>query len=305
MVRVYCATYNHTSYIEDAMNGFCMQETTFPFVCTIIDDASTDGEPDIIKKYLQEHFKLDENPIARQEETDDYALTFARHRTNKNCFFAVLFLKYNHFQVGKVKTHYLTEWTENAKYVAVCEGDDYWTDFSKLQVQVDYMESHSECSLCFHDAIVYSVYKKTNIQKFFLPLKDRNYRSRHLFTKGWFIPTASILYRNDKLMLPTLYPEWAKKKGMGGDIKWQMFLSTQGYFHFIARKMSYYRFGTPCSATERSRKSGNQQSHQIYLDFLKDANNYLFDGKYTHIVYYKYFKLFLYRIIQKIKSFLV
>ena len=53
MVRVSCMTFNHHAYIEDAMNGFCMQETDFPFVCTIVDDASTDGEPEVIKKYLK------------------------------------------------------------------------------------------------------------------------------------------------------------------------------------------------------------------------------------------------------------
>lgn len=59
-VRVYCSTFNHSPYIEDAMNGFCMQETNFPFVAIIIDDASTDGEPEVIKQYLQEHFDLED-----------------------------------------------------------------------------------------------------------------------------------------------------------------------------------------------------------------------------------------------------
>ncbi|MBR4365861.1 MAG: glycosyltransferase family 2 protein, partial [Bacteroidaceae bacterium] len=81
IVRVSCMTFNHAPYIEDAMNGFTMQETTFPFVCTIIDDASTDGEQEVIKKYLQEHFDLEDSSVVRNEETDDYVLTFARHKT--------------------------------------------------------------------------------------------------------------------------------------------------------------------------------------------------------------------------------
>ena len=55
MVRVRCMTFNHASYIEDAMNGFTIQQTDFPFVCTIIDDASTDGEQEVIKNYLQDN----------------------------------------------------------------------------------------------------------------------------------------------------------------------------------------------------------------------------------------------------------
>ena len=59
LVCARCFTYNHAPYIEDAMNGFCMQQTHFPYVCVIVDDASTDGESEVIKNYLQTHFDLD------------------------------------------------------------------------------------------------------------------------------------------------------------------------------------------------------------------------------------------------------
>jgi glycosyltransferase involved in cell wall biosynthesis len=130
------------------MNGFTMQETDFPFVCAIVDDASTDGEQDVIKNYLNEYFDLLDNKIVRQEETDDYVLTFARHKTNLNCFFAVLYLKYNHYK-KKSKGSYLAQWRENAKYIAICEGDDYWIDSQKLQKQVNFMESNSEYGMCY------------------------------------------------------------------------------------------------------------------------------------------------------------
>lgn len=74
MVCTRCVTFNQAPYIEDAMNGFTMQQTTFPFVCTIIDDASTDGEPQVIRQYLQEHFDLEDKSVVRNEETDDYVL---------------------------------------------------------------------------------------------------------------------------------------------------------------------------------------------------------------------------------------
>ena len=153
LVRVSCMTFNHASYIEDAMNGFTMQETTFPFVCTIIDDASTDGEPEVIKKYLLENFDFEDTATVRNEETDDYVMTFARHKTNRNCFFAVFFLKYNHYK-KKSKNLYIAEW-EDTKYVAYCEGDDYWINPLKLQKQSDYMNSHLDCSATFGNFIVY------------------------------------------------------------------------------------------------------------------------------------------------------
>ena len=151
-VCVRCLTYNHALFIEEAMNGFCMQETSFPFVCCVVDDASTDGEPEIIRKYLQEHFDLEDKTIVRNEETDDYVLTFARHKTNHNCFFVVLYLKYNHHgkqELKRRKLHYVSKWEDNCKYIAFCEGDDYWVDKRKLQKQVQVLEENSECVISF------------------------------------------------------------------------------------------------------------------------------------------------------------
>ena len=143
-VCVRCFTYNHAQYITDCLNGFTIQETTFPYICTIVDDASTDGEQDVIKKYLEDNFNVHDNSVVRNEETEDYVLTFAQHKTNTNCYFAVLFLKYNHYSIKKTKHPYLFEWQGNAKYIAICEGDDYWIAPDKLQKQVDLMENKPE-----------------------------------------------------------------------------------------------------------------------------------------------------------------
>lgn len=143
LLRAHCATYNHVYYITDALNGFVMQQTDFPFVCTIVDDASTDGEQDVIKKYMQEYFDLQDSSVAYEKDTDYGHVTFAQHKINKNCYFAVIYLKENHYSQKKSKAPYLTEWMDT-KYIAVCEGDDYWTDPLKLQKQVGFLETHSE-----------------------------------------------------------------------------------------------------------------------------------------------------------------
>ena len=137
-----CFTYNHAAYITEAMNGFALQVTTFPVITLIIDDASTDGEPDVIRRYLTDDFQT---PY-REDETDDYHLICANHKTNVNCSFAVLFLKYNHYSIKKPKLPYLAEWLDNSKYHAICEGDDYWTDSSKLQIQKEFLDSHLDYS---------------------------------------------------------------------------------------------------------------------------------------------------------------
>lgn len=193
MVRVRCMTYNHAPYIEDAMNGFCMQETDFPFVCVIVDDASTDGEPEVIKNYLKNHFDLQNDQFFREEDTDDFHLIFARHKTNLNCYFGVLFLKYNHYH-KKAKAPYYEEWSK-AKYFALCEGDDYWTHPLKLQRQVHYMENHSTCMLTFHRSTILS---KDMYNSSLDVADDRDYTINELFDK-WIVPTASCVYRSDVL----------------------------------------------------------------------------------------------------------
>lgn len=149
LVCVNCWTYNQHAYITDALNGFTMQQTNFPFVCTIVDDASTDGEQEVVKKYVQDCFELDNTSVAYEKDEDYGHVTFARHKTNNNCYFAVIYLKENHYSQKKSKVPYLTEWM-NTKYIAVCEGDDYWTDPMKLQKQVSFLEAHPDFSLCCH-----------------------------------------------------------------------------------------------------------------------------------------------------------
>ena len=76
-VTVSCMTYNQSKYITDAMNGFTMQQTSFPFVCTIVDDASTDGEQEVIRRYLEENFDLSECSVAFHKKTDCAHITYA------------------------------------------------------------------------------------------------------------------------------------------------------------------------------------------------------------------------------------
>ena len=87
-VGVRCATFNHAPYITATMDGFCRQQTNFPFLCIIVDDNSKDGEQEVIRQYLSDNFSIES-----VKETDDYHLTIARHQESKNCCFAVYLLK--------------------------------------------------------------------------------------------------------------------------------------------------------------------------------------------------------------------
>lgn len=188
-----CITYNQANYITDTMDGFCMQQTDFPYICCIWDDASTDGEPEVIRKYVAEHFDL-KAPDAEQLETDYAHITYARHRTNRNCFFLVFYLKENHYQKGMEykKIEYAEPWIKNAPYFALCEGDDYWTDVLKLQRQVDYLNTHLECGLVYAKARRYSQKDKVFVGEWG---RLQDYES--LLFKFSDIPTLTAMYRGN------------------------------------------------------------------------------------------------------------
>lgn len=272
MVRVACTTYNHAVWIEDAMNGFCQQETDFPFVCTIVDDFSTDGEQDIIKNYVEINFDFSDESIARNEETDDYLLKFAQHKTNRNCYFAVLLLKYNHFQIKKSRIPYVQEWKDVSKYVAVCEGDDYWIDPFKLQKQVVFLETHPNHTLCIHayrrdeykrDKVISREVRKYSGDVEIIPDKDV------LNGTGMFGATASMVYRFSALKD---YPEWALRAPVG-DRPLKLVLFARGHIGYINDIMSVYRVGVPGSWTvrvNRNRKAerlSRQRFVQLMVDF--------------------------------------
>ena len=161
MVSTRCWTYNHASYIRDAMNGFCMQETAFQSIYCIVDDFSTDGEQEIIKEYLEENFLTDKESILERGENADYQMIMVRHKTNENCIFAVFFLKYNHYKIRKPKYPYLAPLENASKYNAICEGDDYWIAPNKIQRQIDYLENHSECGMVHAKAKVFNQEKNS------------------------------------------------------------------------------------------------------------------------------------------------
>ena len=143
-VCVLCATFNHAPYITDTMDGFCRQQTNFPFLCVIVDDNSKDGEQEVIMQYLSNHFTAESI-----KETDDYHLTVARHQENRNCYFAVYLLKYNHYSIKKpIRTHY-QELVSGVNYLAFCEGDDYWTDEHKLQKQADALDANPQAMMVY------------------------------------------------------------------------------------------------------------------------------------------------------------
>lgn len=128
VVSVCCITYNQESYITQAIEGFLMQKTDFPIEIIIHDDASTDKTAQIVKQYAEKYPELI-TPIFQTE--NQYSKGGA----------GIL----NRFVFPKVR----------GRYIAICEGDDYWTDPLKLQKQVDFLEANEDYGLVYTDAVIY------------------------------------------------------------------------------------------------------------------------------------------------------
>lgn len=237
-ICVRCMTYNHVKYVKETLDGFCMQKTSIPYVCVIVDDCSKDGEAELIKDYVNKNFDLDDRSVVRKEENDNYVLTYARHKTNKNCHFVVLQLKYNHYLIRKPKYPYLSEWVDNAKYIAICEGDDYWTDQYKLQVQFDYMESHHECVMTCHRAYLYSEKKKKIIGEQYCRNSEGVLNPDDIINRtGLYIPTCSLMYRPE---IKNNYPQYCQNCNVG-DYPLQISAAMKGTVYYFDKAMSVYR----------------------------------------------------------------
>lgn len=238
-VFVCCYTYNQSRYIVQALDGFCIQKTNFPFVCAIVDDASTDGEQDVISKYIDCNF--DKATIIRYE-TDYAVIIQARHTHNCNCFFVALFLKKNHFRDLKLrnqKKSYLAEWRLKCKFESICEGDDYWIDKRKLQMQYDFLDTHPDYTMVFN--AINCLYPDGTIKE------EHRYSNDNLECDirdcikagGGYAKVAAMMYVRGM----EDYSEWASKSTVG-DLPSQLTLFTKGKVMYIDKIVSCYRINS-------------------------------------------------------------
>ena len=248
LVSICCITYNQALYVRDALEGFLKQKTDFSFEVLIHDDASTDGTAEIIAEYADRY---------------------------PDCIKPVL-QTVNQYSIGNIGVSGLFNFPRaKGRYIAMCEGDDYWTDEDKLQMQADYMEEHPECSLCFHSAGIELVQKAVTEQRM------RPYRKNCIVTPEEIIgktsgyAMASMMFRTDMVKeLPDFY-----KNAPISDIPLQLMAAARGSGYYIDREMCVYRLGGAASWT-RLMKQGNyevKQKHyykemkKMYQGFDRDS----------------------------------
>jgi len=277
MVSIICNTYNHEKYIKDALDGFIMQKTSFGFEVLIHDDASTDMTAKIIREYEKNHPQIIK-PIFQTE--NQYSKSIPISLT---------------FNYPRIK----------GKYIAICEGDDYWTDKYKLQKQFDAMELHPEIDMCAHAANVVDSDTKKIINKIAPSDSDTVFKPENVILGGGsFVSTNSLFFR--KSLINTL-PEFRKVLML--DYTLQIHGSLRGGMLYLKDNMSNYRSLSTNSWTRTMNLNPEKYYKHIekeikMLETLDLETNYM----YTDTIYKKlknvkieflYLKRFLHQKIRK------
>lgn len=223
-VTVLCHTFNHGDYISDALNGFLMQETDFPFEIIVHDDASTDGTAAIIARYCERY-----PDIIRP-----------------------LYQSVNQYSRGNRPPRFTFPRAEG-KYFALCEGDDYWVDPLKLQRQTTALDEHPDVDLAVHPAIEYDVRRQSAVENYrHGALADVLPVARVIEASDQFAPTASYFMRATACLS---MPEWffSARDLPFGDYFLEVCVGRKGIL-YLPRCASVYRRNVPGSHTQRSRR---------------------------------------------------
>lgn len=208
LVSIRCITYNHEKYIRDALEGFVMQKTNFKFEAIVHDDASTDNTAAIIREYAEKYPDIIK-PIFETENQ------YSKHDGS----------------IGRIMNAAC-----KGKYIAFCEGDDYWTDPYKLQKQVDFMESNPECTLSCHACKNIFEDFTSNIR--FGESVHETYTPISLMEN--YFQTATILIRKE-ILFSDLYNKAIKTGCLSGDLMLYLTASKLGSIKGINTQMSVYR----------------------------------------------------------------
>ena len=256
LVSVLCTTYNHEKYIRQCLDSMVSQKTDFPFEIIVRDDCSTDSTGSIIREYGEKYpgivipFILPFNHFSRGMTNDSFAEMFRMAR---------------------------------GKYIAICEGDDFWTDPEKLQVQADFLEAHAEYSLC----VTSSHYADADGNL----MKNKVFRtdtvSRELtieeIINGWTAATNTVVYRKASLEKDVIIPFLGTC--VNEDYARMVYLALQGKVYYMDRMTGAYRIGNPGSFSDDTHKRPEvYKARTIGFAEMLDRMDAYTEGKYTTLI---------------------
>lgn len=277
-ISVKCLAYNHEKYIADALNSFLMQKTKIPFEVIVHDDASIDGTAAIISEYHNKYPQI-VKPIYESE---------------------------NQYSKGSGIMNQIIDSHIQGKYVAVCEGDDYWTDENKLQSQFEAMEKHPEVDICAH--AVRKINAKSGKTLGIISPEKKNIVipvERVIAGGGGFVGTNSLFYR--KSAFDNILPF---RRLLEIDYTLQVQGSLRGGMLYLNKCMADYRFmsegswSSSCTNEDKVKKMDaqwkamanqldidtNKKYHSLidYYVSLRDIDNLLRFKHYTELKQYQF-----------------
>ena len=203
-VSIIMLTYKHEQFITRAIEGVVMQQTNFNWELIIADDCSPDGTAELCNVWSAKYNNI----------------RYIRNSTN----------------LGANRNFVNAYTISKGKYVALCEGDDFWIDALKLQKQVDILEATPSLTGCFHDARVVSVNDEL-MQESIIPgdRKQTTIVRRVDLCSQNIVPTVSLLFRKMGQL-----PEWFAQIKIG-DYALHLLNGRSGNYHLINSVMASYR----------------------------------------------------------------
>lgn len=210
VVSIIVLTYNHRDFIAENLHGIFMQEVNFPIELIICDDKSPDDTDDVIRELL--------------EDTPPHiTVKYTAHQKN----------------MGSTPNFHYALSQVTGKYIAFCEGDDYWTDKHKLQKQYDFLSQNPDYSLCFHPAINVSPYPEIHGTPFSL-VDNRDYTPEEIY-RHWVVHTATVMLRAETLKSDAFLKTMKDPTLLYFDTILFLAASTVGKMRGLSDAMSAYR----------------------------------------------------------------
>ena len=270
MVSILCTAYNHEKYIRQCLDGFIMQKTNFKFEVIVHDDASTDNTANTIHEYEKKYPDIIK-PIYQKENQYSKGVSISK--------------------IMCVKCR--------GKYVASCEGDDFWIDELKLQKQVDALENNTECKGCVctvHDVDedgtpLNLTHPSTPFESSAIDIED----FLKLATTEYVFQTSSFMFLKEDYSKYIFNPPEFRKVSPVGDWPMLLYFCTKGNLYYINDEMSCYRRNAVGSYTTTMVET-TIQKRKKYNQGLIDMIN-AFD-KYTDYKYHNYCEQFSERFVK-------
>ncbi|MDO5138473.1 MAG: glycosyltransferase [Oscillospiraceae bacterium] len=255
-ISVCCMTYNHRNTIAQALDSMLAQKTQYSFEIIVHDDASTDGTAEIVKEYAKDK-RI--KPIL-QKSNQYYRCNIAKEYINPEM---------------------------SGRYVAICEGDDFWTDCNKLEKQVRYMEEHPECSMTFH-----AVNRETpeGTHEYHPQKTDGKTAIKDIILGGgMYCPTVSIVVRRD------VADDWPRFRDMADvyDYPLQILAALRGEIYYFDDVMGTYRYQSAGSWSQKETEGFNHDHMETEKQWLNELNEYT-GHNYNDIICLRLSKYFLY-----------